>query len=241
VQNTRINPEASYYGGMRMSLLGLVEGKPRRILEIGCGHGQVLTFLKGERAAEFVAGVELVAEVAEIARRNSALDLVLTGDVEQIQLDFPPGYFDLIIASHVLEHVKDPWSVIRRLRKLLRSGGQFIGSLPNVRNARISLPLVFTGKWQYTDEGILDWTHTKFFTKSTISDLLRSAGFEVQKIEPEFFSRSGLLNKLTLGLFKDLLCFTYNFSAKQIDETCDAEVASKCREDIPLSMHAQHS
>jgi 2-polyprenyl-3-methyl-5-hydroxy-6-metoxy-1,4-benzoquinol methylase len=242
VQNTRINPEASrYYGGMRMSLLGLVEGKPRRVLEIGCGHGQVLMFLKSERSTEFVAGVELVAEVAEIARRNSTVDLVLTGDVEQIELDFPPEHFDLIIASHVLEHVKDPWSVIRRLRKLLRSGGQFIGSLPNVRNARISLPLVFTGKWQYTDEGILDWTHTRFFTKSTISDLLHSSGFEVQRIEPEFFSRSAMLNKLTLGLFKDLLCFTYNFSARQIDEECDTEVTSNCKKESALGMHARHS
>jgi 2-polyprenyl-3-methyl-5-hydroxy-6-metoxy-1,4-benzoquinol methylase len=197
-----------------MSLLGLIEGMPKRVLEIGCGHGQALLFVKRQRSAQFVAGVELVPEVAAIARQNSELDVVLTGDVEQIQLDFPVKHFDLIIASHVLEHVKDPWSVARRLGALLSSEGQLIGSLPNVRNARVSLPLIFLGKLQYAQEGILDWTHTKFFTKSTIQDLLHSSGFAVQKIEPEFTARPATINTMTCGLFKHLLCFTYNFSAR---------------------------
>jgi 2-polyprenyl-3-methyl-5-hydroxy-6-metoxy-1,4-benzoquinol methylase len=197
-----------------MSLLELIEGRPKRVLEIGCGHGQALMFVKRQRSAQFVAGVELVPEVAAIARQNSELDVVLTGDVEQIQLDFPVNYFDLIIASHVLEHVKDPWAIVRRLSMLLSPEGQLIGSLPNVRNFRVILPLVFVGKFQYVEEGILDWTHTKFFTKSTIQDLLHSSGFIVQKIEPEFSGRPATLNKMTFGIFKHLLCFTYNFSAR---------------------------
>jgi 2-polyprenyl-3-methyl-5-hydroxy-6-metoxy-1,4-benzoquinol methylase len=214
LRNTRVGPEDSYYGHLRMPLLGLIEGTPKRVLEIGCGHGQTLLFMKRQLSAQFVAGVELVPEVAAIAKQNSELDAVIEGDVEQIHLDFPAEYFDLIIASHVLEHVKDPWSVARRLCTLVRPGGQLIGSLPNVRNAKVLLPLVFFGKLQYTQEGILDWTHTKFFTESTIHDLLLSSGFVVQKIEPEFFARPATINKMTLGLFQHLLCFTYNFSAR---------------------------
>jgi O-antigen biosynthesis protein len=214
LQNTRIEPSHSYYNHLRTSLLGLIEGKPRRVLEIGCGHGQALVFVKQQRSAEFAAGVELVPEVAAIARKNREIDAVLTGDVEQIKLDFPPGYFDLIIASHVLEHVKDPWSVARRLGRLLNPSGQLIGSLPNIRNVRVSIPLVLWGKLKYTEEGILDWTHTKFFTKSTIQDLLESSGFVVKKIEPELLPRPTIVNALTLGLFQHLLCFTYNFSAR---------------------------
>jgi len=84
----------------------------------------------------------------------------------------------------------------------------------NVRNARVSLPLVFFGKWQYTQEGILDWTHTKFFTKDTIRDLLHASGFIVQRIEPEFLAKAAVINRITLGIFKHLLCFTYDFSAR---------------------------
>jgi SAM-dependent methyltransferase len=214
LQNTLVKAEDSYYSHLRLPLLRLIEGTPKRILEIGCGHGQALLFLKHGHSAEFVAGVELVPEVAAIARRNSQIDTVITGDVEQVELDFPLGHFDLIIASHVLEHVKDPWAVTRRLGTLLSPGGQLIGSLPNVRNARVSLPLVFFGKWQYTQEGILDWTHTKFFTSSTIRDLLHASGFMVQKIEPEFLARAAAINRMTFGMLKHLLCFTYNFSAR---------------------------
>jgi SAM-dependent methyltransferase len=214
MRNTRIKANDSYYGHLRMRLLDLVEGSPRRILDIGCGHGQALSYLKRERSAEFVAGVELVPEVASIARQNSDLDVVLTGDFEQIQLKFPPGYFDLIIASHVLEHFKDPWSIAHRLRALLASGGQFIGALPNVRHIKISLPLLVSGKFKYVDEGILDWTHTKFFTKSTIQDFLKSSGFTAQRLEPEFMPKAALLDKMTFGFFKNLLCFAYNFSAR---------------------------
>ena len=197
-----------------MSLLSLVEGNPKRALEIGCGHGQTLAFLKREKSVEFVAGVELVPEVASIARRKSELDIILTGDIEQISLDFPVESFDLIIASHVLEHVKNPWAVIRQLGALLTPEGQLIGSLPNFRNAKIILPLVLYGKLEYTEEGILDWTHTKFFTKGTIQDLLDSTGFQVRKIVPEFSPRFEALNAMTMGIFKNLLCFTYNFSAR---------------------------
>jgi O-antigen biosynthesis protein len=199
-----------------MSLLGLIEGTPKRVLEIGCGHGQALLFAKHQRSAEFVVGVELVPEVAAVAKQNPEIDAVLVGDIESLQLDFPDGYFDLIIASHVLEHVKDPWSVAHRLGRLLSPEGQFVGSLPNIRNFGVSLPLLLLGRFRYTQEGILDWTHTKFFTKSTIDELLQSSGFEVQTIAPEFSKRAGFCNKVTVGLFKHLLCFTYNFSARPV-------------------------
>jgi SAM-dependent methyltransferase len=227
LRNTRIQPDDPYYAQLRMSLLSLVEGSPKRILEIGCGHGQTLAFLKRECSAEFVVGVELVPDVAEIAKQKPELDMVVTGDVEQIPLDFPAESFDLIVAGHVLEHVKDPWAVARHLRALLRSGGQFIGSLPNVRNVGVTLPLIVFGKFEYTHEGILDWTHTKFFTKGTIQDLLRSTGFAVGKIEPEFSSRFRKLNAVTFGIFRNLFCFTYNFSARPVTQLANARLAQK--------------
>jgi SAM-dependent methyltransferase len=225
LRNTRLRADDSYYGHLRMPLLSLVEGSPKRILEVGCGHGQTLSFLKRECSAEFVVGVELVPEVAAIAKQKLELDVVLIGDIEQISLDFPVESFDLVIAGHVLEHVKNPWSVTRQLCALLRPGGQFIGSLPNIRNVRVSLPLVLFGKFEYTQEGILDWTHTKFFTKGTIQELLRSTGFAVRKIEPEFSPRFKALNVLTFGIFKNLFCFTYNFSARPTAQTASARLA----------------
>lgn len=213
MQNTKFASDAEYFSHLRMSLLSLAQGSPRRVLEIGCGHGQSLAYFKRNRGAEFTAGVPFVKEVAAVARLNSSVDEVITGDVESLRLPFQPGEFDLIIAGHVLEHVKDPWAVTRELRTLLNPKGQFIGSLPNVRNVKVSLPLLLLGTWRYEDEGILDWTHTIFFTRMTIEDLLVSSGFRIDRIVPELGSRSALLNRLTLGVFRDLLGWTFNFSA----------------------------
>lgn len=196
-----------------MSLLSLAKGSPRRILEVGCGHGQSLAYFKQKRGATFTVGIEYVPEVATVARLDPNVDEVITGDIESLSLRYPPGEFDLIIAGHVLEHVKDPWAVVCKLRALLKPGGQFIGSLPNVRNFKVSLPLLMYGKWKYEKEGILDWTHTKFFTRMTIEDLLQSSGFRIERIVPEFAPKSALVNRYTLGVFRDLLGWTYNFSA----------------------------
>lgn len=181
-------------------------------MEIGCGRGQSLNYFKQERGASYAAGVEYVAEVAALARADGILDDVITGDIETVSLPYSSGEFDLIIAGHVLEHVKDPWTVVRRLRVLLKPQGQLIGSLPNVRNIKVSLPLLVRGKWAYEDEGILDWTHTKFFAKSTIEELFESSGFAMDKMVPEFAGKLAVANRFTGGVFQDLLAWTYNFS-----------------------------
>lgn len=213
MQNTKVDQDTEYYGHLRMSLLSLTKGNPRRILEIGCGRGQSLAYFKREREAKFTVGVEYVPEVAAVARLQPDVDEIHVGDIETMSLDYPPASFDLIVAGHVLEHVKDPWAVVRTLRKLIRPGGQFIGSLPNVRYFKVSVPLVVFGKWKYEKEGILDWTHTKFFTRMTIQELLESSGFQVERIDSEMYPNAVLLNRCTLGVFRDLLGWTYNFSA----------------------------
>jgi len=214
LQNMRISADDPYYGHVRTLLLGLVKGSPKRVLEIGCGHGEALAYLKRECGASFVAGIELVPEVAAIARQKPEIDLVIVGDIERLDCnELPTGSFDLVIASHVLEHVADPWAVTRKLSALLSTNGQLIGSLPNIRNVKVSLPLLLFGKFTYEKEGILDWTHTKFFTKGTIEQLLHSSGLSIQAIEPEFSPKMATLNALTCRMFRNLLCFTYNFSA----------------------------
>lgn len=201
----------SYFDHLHRPLLSLVKHPPRRVLEIGCGTGATLSYFKN-LGASFVVGVELVPEVAEIASKRQEIDLVLTGSVESLDLEFDSG-FDLIVVSHVLEHLIDPWKALRRLRELLLPGGQLIGTLPNVRNVRVVLPLILTGKWKYEDFGIMDWTHLRFFSRSSLIDLLQSTGFNVDTIFPEFYSKARVANMITLGLFRNIWAFAYSFSS----------------------------
>jgi SAM-dependent methyltransferase len=184
------------------------------VLDIGCATGQVLEYFKG-RGANYTAGLELVPEVAEQARKRGVIDLVITGNVEGTVFPFAPESFDLIVAGHVLEHVNDPWKSMNLLMSFLRPGGQFIGSLPNVRCLSVTLPLIFRGQWRYRDEGILDRTHFRFFTKASIEELLVGAGLKVETIRGQV-EQSGKLRRLhtlTGGLLLDHCAFTYNFSA----------------------------
>ena len=217
--NTQVSSTAKYFHQLRMPLVSLTKGNPAHILEIGCAAGQTLAYYK-KNGAKYVAGIEISPQVADIARTHTEIDRVIVGNIESLDLDFPQQFFDLIVAGHVLEHLVDPWAVLRKLNLLLKPQGQLIGALPNIRHQSVILPLLASGKWQYKDSGIMDWTHLRFFSRSTISDLLTSTGFSIDTIVPEFAGpRSTFVNKLTLGTAKHFLAYAYNFSATTLNSS----------------------
>lgn len=127
-------------------------------------------------------GVEPVAEMARSAA--SRLDRVLPCSVEMSMEHLPENYFDTIICADVLEHLVDPWQVLRQLRERLAPGGELIASLPNVRNWSIVRRLL-EGRWEYEDAGILDQTHLRFFTWQECIRMFERAGFTITHAEPK--------------------------------------------------------
>ncbi len=193
-------------------MLSLVKGTPHRVLEIGCAAGENLLYLKC-RGTDFAAGIEYSPEAAQLARARG-IDEIIVGDIEKIQLPYPPASFDLLITSHILEHLADPWTVLRKLKCLLARGGQLVGALPNVRHHSVLLPLLLSGNWQYQDSGILDWTHLRFFSRQTVLALLSQTGFEVETVFAELGGRkSRLANALSCNLLRNFLGYAYIFSA----------------------------
>ena len=191
-------------------MLSLVHGAPKRILEIGCASGQTLAYMR-ERGAEYTVGIEHSPDVAALAQARG-VDRIIVGDVEQLELDLESSSFDLLISGHVLEHLVDPWKALRKLRRVLKNGGQLVGALPNVRHHSVVLPLVFAGKWEYQPSGVMDWTHLRFFSRQAVGDLLERTGFTVDRIVPEFGRKSAIVNSLTCNVFGNFLSYAYNFS-----------------------------
>lgn len=167
----------SYYVQSRPDVAALVPPDCRRVLEVGCGAGELGRVLK-ERGC-FVAGVELVPEAAEAARRR--LDQVVTADVEAGPLPFPPGSFDAVVFADVLEHLLDPWRVLRQTADLLAPGGRVIASIPNVQNADVIWRLL-RGRWDYRERGILDRGHLRFFTLHGVRGLFEQAGLAMEHV-----------------------------------------------------------
>ena len=199
----------------------MLDAIPETVLEIGCGTGNTLRYLKKLGARE-TFGIELDSTVAETAMNH--VDHVAIGDIESTEWPFAGKLFDCIILGDVLEHLRDPWSVLRTLSESLISGGQVVASLPNVRFYGVSIPLLFGGRWTYTEEGILDRTHLRFFTRRTAVELISSAGFEIRKVSANYGPKRHLFNRLTLGIFRNLLARQYLIHAYKAEQTATARM-----------------
>ena len=80
-----------------------------------------------------------------------------------------------------------------------------IASIPNVRSLKVLAPLLFLGRWDYQDEGILDQTHLRFFTRSSAIRLFESSGLKISRIRPYHGRCARILNAATLTLFSEFL------------------------------------
>jgi 2-polyprenyl-3-methyl-5-hydroxy-6-metoxy-1,4-benzoquinol methylase len=148
-------------------------GTGKRVLDVGCSSGYLAQPLS-ERGNTIV-GIELDPDAARAAERFC--ERVLVGDVETMELPLEPGSFDVVLCGDVVEHLRDPVASLARLRPFLKPGGHIVLSTPNVANWAIRLSLL-GGRWRYTDRGILDRTHTHLFTRATLAEALRDAGYE---------------------------------------------------------------
>jgi 2-polyprenyl-3-methyl-5-hydroxy-6-metoxy-1,4-benzoquinol methylase len=148
-----------------------------RVFEGGVSSGYVARELV--EAGLVVDGAELDPVAAEQARQ--VCDTVVVGDLQHLDLSNLPHY-DVVLFGDTLEHLPDPGAVLARLRSRLKPGGVLVVSIPNVANWAIRLGLL-AGRFRYTDRGILDRTHLRFYTRRTLIELLEAAGFRVVALE----------------------------------------------------------
>ena len=151
---------------------------------------------------------------------------LIIGDVEQLPLEdhLDGKRFHGILMADVLEHLMDPWGVLKRLAQCISLGGYLVSSIPNSRYLALIDHLV-NGHWTYQSSGLLDKTHLRFFTLSEISDMFQYAGFSITALHgnmgplyPEFKDqdnkreiRFGRLHikRLTPEEFNEFFVFQY--------------------------------
>lgn len=196
----RVEAQAAYFGQPRRELVGLLQGTGLRVLELGCASGALGVELKRQGKAAVVHGVERYPAVATVA--GGRLDRVWTADLETLDpadLDAP---YDALVAGDVLEHLRDPWSVLGRISQVLSPGAEIAVSVPNVRYLPVVADLILRGRFDYCCEGVLDRTHLRFFTRRSIVQLLRGAGFGDVEISTAKLSRRWM--QTTAALLGDL-------------------------------------
>lgn len=172
-----MSQHVSYFKHYRIEMLPFIPQKATKILEIGCGQANFsLQLLREDRE---IWGLEPNPEAAKVA--SEKLYKVLTGTVEEKLTEIPDDYFDVIIMNDVIEHLTYPKEVLEQLKPKMAENGVVVSSIPNVRYSKNIFKLIFNKDWKYTESGILDNTHFRFFTKKSIKRMFRETGFEVEK------------------------------------------------------------
>jgi len=149
-----------------LKMLG--RGKNSRLLDLGSGDGTLSSAI--QNIGWDVTGLELDPYDTDLARAKGLN--VVSGNVSDISELFHAERFDVVLAADILEHLSDPEKVLLNLVSLFRDKDSFaVVSIPNIANIVIRLQLLM-GQFNYTDRGILDRTHLRFFTKKSLLQMI---------------------------------------------------------------------
>jgi len=170
----------TYYTFGRNELEDLVPAKVERILDLGCGGAVFSGNIKKKQKCA-VVGIDNSRKAISIARSN--IDYTIQADLNTFDFSSLKTDFDLLILNDVIEHLKCPLCVIKNAIKKLTPNGQIIASIPNIAHPDIKNQLE-KGLFRYTSAGILDRTHLRFFTQTTIFQFFSSLDLKIKYIRP---------------------------------------------------------
>ena len=164
------------YAAVNAPVLAEVPSGASSLLDIGCGTGALGRELKSLRSI-WVTGLTSSPEEASAARK--ALDEIVVAELETWDPISLPRRFDVIVCSHVLEHLREPAESLARLTSLLNHGGVLIVAVPNIVHWRQRLAFL-RGRFRYTSGGLMDRTHLRFYDWDGARGLLGD-GWEVTR------------------------------------------------------------
>ena len=169
-----------------------------RVLDIGCGDGQLLAWLRDTKGVEG-RGIELdPSDVAAAVGRGLA---VVQGDADTDLADYPDAAFDVVILSNTLQAMQRPADV---LAQLVRIGRSAIVSFPNFGHWRVRLGLALSGRMPVTRSLPVSWHETPNIHFCTIADfeaLAVEMGLTVER-------RAGLSSGRQVAIWPNLLADT---------------------------------
>jgi 2-polyprenyl-3-methyl-5-hydroxy-6-metoxy-1,4-benzoquinol methylase len=177
---------ASHYD-LLWRTIGLTETQQHIIRQVAAGSmvlelGPASGYMTREFASRscVVDAVELNPADARLASRYCRT-LVVGSLEDPAVFEQLRGPYDIAVIADVIEHLRDPMPVLRRVAAQLKPGGLAFVSLPNIAHWRMRISLL-RGRFEYTDTGLLDRTHLRFYTWKTAHELFTAGGFDVLKV-----------------------------------------------------------
>ena len=179
MQQTPVN---EYANG---DLLRLIPPTAQRIIEIGCSSGAIAREFKKVNPSCHYYGIDVVDQYIDLAKRYC--DEVGVMDIEAATDDFYAAQAsrDCWLFADVLEHLRDPWKVLQKIRQVLPAQGHVLACIPNVQHWSMTAS-VAVGNFRYVNSGLLDKTHLRWFSRKTMLTLFESSGFRIVEMYPRF-------------------------------------------------------
>ena len=206
------------YSSHSLILSSLGKGDGRRLLDVGAADG----FLAEKLTAQGFEVTCIEGDTSLAAKAEGKCSRLIVADLDET----PPqlsGKFDVIVYGDILEHLKDPLRVITALNANLKPDGIVIVSVPNVSHLWVRWQLL-RGRFEYTDRGILDRTHLRFFTLKSFQRFLADAHLQILRmystpvplplvVAPKFqgslFRTVHAINALSARIWKTLLAYQF--------------------------------
>lgn len=172
-----------YYANVRMDLICYIREEkdaPIHVLEVGCGCGSTLSHIRHLFPNARTYGIELMEFPASLGTHMGEIHCMNVETVDQFP--FPLASLDYVIFGDLLEHLREPDTLIKKLYPYLRPHGRILSSIPNLMNASVITKLL-QGDFTYKDAGLLDQTHIHFFTYNEIVRMFTSCGYDLVKYD----------------------------------------------------------
>ncbi len=163
-----------------------------KILDIGCSEGMMLLYAAHNGSKTEFHGIDILEERKQKALARGYRSVLLE-DIRECRFDFPDGFFDVVICSHILEHLEDPGRLLDKLRPIVRDTGLLlvgvpVGLLPGVLWRQYVTPIL--NPINTREESLKRFGHVTFFTLPRLKMLLKKHGFRVDEARGDFLLRA---------------------------------------------------
>jgi 2-polyprenyl-3-methyl-5-hydroxy-6-metoxy-1,4-benzoquinol methylase len=164
----------SYYDGLNQKLLHAIPTNARKILELGCANGRLGQRYKELNRNSRWIGIDIAKSA--VAEASQVLDEAHQVDIDVLELSNLGSGFDVIVIGDLLEHLKSPEYVLDKLYNLSSPNAVLVCCIPNMAHLSV-IERMICGDISYDDMGLLDRTHTRFFSTSSAIKMFLDSGW----------------------------------------------------------------
>lgn len=164
---------------INQDLLEMMPPGARRVVEIGCMQGALAQAYRARNPQAQYVGVDIDPDYAKAAAAHC--HQALAADIEKLEEPAFAALFpsDCWVFGDCLEHLRDPWRIVRDIRERIDANGCLLACVPNAQHWSLQMRLA-TGQFRYEDSGLLDRTHLRWFTRVTLLEMFTQAGWRIE-------------------------------------------------------------